>query len=417
MFYHVSFRGSFILSRSKEKIRVGLWMIGACGGVGSTVALGIAALKKNLTQATGLVSALPPFASSGLVSAGSIVVGGHEIRSESFLSSVQRMHKNANLFDHQQIQSCATQLRNMQRNIRPGTLYGAGSDVIKMANRSKTPKEKSPARVIERLRSDMVGFKKKNKLDVVVVINVASTEPACKKSTAHSSYAKLSQAIARPGSTVLPTSSLYALAAIEAGCPYINFTPSNGINIRAIQERANSLGVPYMGNDGKTGETLVKSALAPMFAMRNLNVLSWVGQNILGNRDGEILNDPATRSAKIASKDQTIAQIMGHTPMTIVSIDYVPSLDDWKVAWDFIHFQGFLDTKMSLQFTWQGSDSILAAPLIIDLVRFAAFAWQKNECGPMKHLAYFFKNPIGVKEHNLFMQWQALVEHIHPEKK
>ena len=156
----------------------------------------------------------------------------------------------------------------------------------------------------------------------------------------------------------------------------------------------------------------MKSVLAPMFAMRNLNVLSWIGQNILGNRDGEILKDPTIKSAKIISKDKTVSQIMGKSPMTHVSINYVPSLDDWKVAWDFIHFEGFLGTKMSMQFIWQGSDSILAAPLIIDLVRLSALEYRAGRSGPMKHLGYFFKDPIDVNDHNLHLQWQTLVDHI-----
>ncbi len=149
-----------------------------------------------------------------------------------------------------------------------------------------------------------------------------------------------------------------------------------------------------------------------MFAMRNLPVLSWFGQNILGNRDGVVLSDPRTRLAKIRSKDKLLSQIVGRKTATHVSIDYVESLDDWKVAWDFIHFEGFLGTKMSMQFTWWGSDSILAAPLIIDLARLAALESRAGRCGAMKHLAYFFKDPIDVEEHDLSGQWQRLVEHV-----
>jgi len=103
-----------------------------------------------------------------------------------------------------------------------------------------------------------------------------------------------------------------------------------------------------MGSDGKTGETLIKSALAPMFAMRNLQILSWSGQNILGNRDGLVLRDPSTRMSKITSKDGIISHIVGGKPETLISIDYVSSLDDWKVTWDFIYFAGFCNTKMTI---------------------------------------------------------------------
>ena len=169
-----------------------------------------------------------------------------------------------------------------------------------------------------------------------------------------------------------------------------------------------------MGCDGKTGETLVKSALAPMFAMRHLPVLSWIGQNVLGNRDGAVLSDPATRSAKIRSKDKTAKVLIGDEAVTKVSIDYVPSLSDWKIAWDFVHFRGFLGTKMSLQFTWQGADSALAAPLIIDLARLMALEHRRGHAGAMKHLAFFFKDPMETTEFNLFAQWQALLAHVQP---
>ena len=154
--------------------------------------------------------------------------------------------------------------------------------------------------------------------------------------------------------------------------------------------------MPHAGQDLKTGETLVKSVLAPMFARRNLRVLSWVGHNILGNRDGQVLNDPDNKASKVKSKDALLAELLGYKPQSLVSIEYVESLDDWKTAWDHIHFEGFLGTKMMLQFTWQGCDSLLAAPLVIDLVRLAALAQRRGESGVMPHLACFFKSPVGV---------------------
>lgn len=400
------------------KDKVGLWMIGAGGRVGSAVALGVTALSKRLTQPTGLVSALPVFDSVPLIAPGTIVIGGHEVRSETILDAIAAAHEKANLFDENVIRRCAPRLREVQRNLRPGSLYGAGptihnlADMQPMRSAGGFKKERSGAAAVARLSADIEAFRRRHALDCVVVIHVASTEPPFRRNAAHARFDKLQRALSRPGSKVLPTSSLYALAAIEAGCPFINFTPSLGVNVPAIQERARTRGVPFMGSDGKTGETLVKSILAPMFAMRHLPVLSWVGQNILGNRDGAVLRDPKTRQSKIQTKDKIVSRIVGRSPTTLVSIDYVPSLDDWKVAWDFIHFEGFLATKMSMQFTWYGSDSILAAPLIIDLVRLAVLEWKRGASGPMPHLGFFFKDPINVHEHDLFTQWRRLVEHV-----
>ena len=187
--------------------------------------------------------------------------------------------------------------------------------------------------------------------------------------------------------------------------PYVNFTPSLGTSCPRSDELARVRGVPHAGKDGKTGETLLKSVLAPMFAARNLRVLSWVGHNILGNGDGRVLNDPANKASKVKSKDAALASILGYKPQSLVSIEYVESLDDWKTAWDHIHFEGFLGTKMTLQFTWQGCDSVLAAPLVIDLARLMLLAQRRGESGVLSHLACFFKSPMGTDEHDFFRQW------------
>jgi myo-inositol-1-phosphate synthase len=212
------------------------------------------------------------------------------------------------------------------------------------------------------------------------------------------------------GSALLPASSLYAIAALELQMPYINFTPSLGASPAAIQELATIRGTCHAGQDGKTGETLLKSVIAPMFAARNLQVLSWVGHNIFGNLDGLVLDDPANKASKIKGKDKLVGEILGYEPQTLVSIEYIRSLGDWKTAWDHIHFRGFLGTPMTLQFTWQGCDSLLAAPLVLDLVRFIEFAARRGETGVLSYLGSFFKRPIGLAEHAFSRQFQLLCD-------
>ncbi len=386
-------------------------MIGGCGRVGSAVALGIAALRRRKIAPDGLVSELPPFEDAKLVAPGSLVVGGHEIRNETLLDAVREAHRLAGLYSPELIKVCAPDLRAAQRNFRPGTLLGLSPSVRALLDGAAVPKDETAAAAVERLAEDIRSFKRRHRLDLVVVVNAASSEPAPPASITGAAVGGLAKAMSKKGSAAIPASTIYALAAIESGSPYVNFTPSPGL-LPAIREKADRAGLLYMGNDGKTGETLVKSALAPMFAMRNLPVLSWVGQNILGNRDGQVLRDPGVRAGKVLSKDKVVSSIVPGNPTTLVSIEYVPSLDDWKVAWDHIHFSGFLGTKMAMQFTWQGCDSILAAPLIIDLVRFTALEARRGASGPMKHLAFFFKDPIGVREHDLSTQWRGLIEHV-----
>jgi myo-inositol-1-phosphate synthase len=132
--------------------------------------------------------------------------------------------------------------------------------------------------------------------------------------------------------------------------------------------------------------------------------MSWVGHNIFGNMDGKVLDDPRNKSAKVRSKDHLLASILGYPPQTHVSIEYIESLGDWKTAWDHVHFRGFLGTPMTLQFTWQGCDSILAAPLVLDLVRLVDRGRRAGEYGGLAWLSCFFKSPIGVEEQDFFRQ-------------
>ena len=155
-----------------------------------------------------------------------------------------------------------------------------------------------------------------------------------------------------------------------------------------------------------------KSVLAPMFKCRNLEVMSWEGFNILGNMDGQVLDHAENRKSKIKTKDSILPKILGYSPHSKVHINYVPSLGDQKTAWDFIHFKGFLGARMSLQFTWQGFDSALAAPLILDLVRLAELAHRRGESGLMIHLASYFKDPLGVPEQSFAHQFDMLENYV-----
>ena len=145
-----------------------------------------------------------------------------------------------------------------------------------------------------------------------------------------------------------------------------------------------------------------------MMAQRNLQVLSWVGHNIFGNLDGRVLDDPVNKQTKLASKDRLLGEILGYRPQTLTSIEFIQSLGEWKTAWDHIHFAGFLGTPMILQLTWQGCDSILAAPLVLDLVRLTEAARRRGETGLLRFLASFFKSPLGVSEHRFDRQYQML---------
>jgi myo-inositol-1-phosphate synthase len=387
--------------------RVGLWLIGAFGSVGSTVALGLASLARKLSPPTGLVTALPVCDRLDLDDPGAFVVGGHDIRRTDFRETVLGLNERSHIFSARQIEACTPELTAWTANIRPGTILQSNETIRAMAELPEAQKARSPREAIDRVQTDLKAFQAKHRLDQVVVINVASTEPPFELSDEHRRLEALETALDRANPPGLPASGIYAYAALDLALPYVNFTPSLGTSCPALDELARRRGVPHGGKDGKTGETLLKSVLAPMFAARNLRVLSWIGHNILGGGDGRVLNDPANKASKVKSKDAALGSILGYRPQSLVSIEYVESLDDWKTAWDHIHFEGFLGTKMAMQFTWEGCDSVLAAPLVIDLARLALLAQRRGETGVMAHLACFFKSPIGTDEHDFARQWAA----------
>ena len=391
--------------------RVGLWLIGALGGVAGTLALGLAALRRGLAGTTALTTALPLFDGLDLDDPGHFVLGGHDIRRSNLRQTVLDLHQRAQVFDRSVVEACQADLDLWSENIRPGTVLQSGDRIASLAEIPDARGPDTSREVIARLQDDMRAFQERHRLAQVVVINVASTEPPFEVGEVHSSVDRLAKALSQ-GQPVLPSSSLYSWAALELGLPYINFTPSLGASAPALEELAARHGAVCAGKDGKTGETLLKSVLAPMFACRNLEVLSWVGHNIFGNRDGLVLDDPANKESKLRTKDAVVSQILGYWPQTHVSIEYIPSLDDWKTAWDHVHFRGFLDVKMNLQFTWQGCDSVLAAPLVIDLARLTLLSQRRGEVGVLRHLACFFKSPMGVTEHNFFRQFGMLVDYV-----
>lgn len=391
--------------------RVGIWLIGAYGGVASTAALGLAAWARGLTDTTSLVTALPLFEKLHLDAPQQFVVGGHEIRQGGFRQTVAELHQRSNIFDRDLMEACAPDLEQWEANVRPGSILQVGGTISTLADWKGLPTDSTAQQSIDRIQADLRAFQKKHHLDQVVVINVSSTEPLFELGPVHARLESLVPAL-KTEAGILPASSLYAYAALDLGFAYVNFTPSLGASIPALIELAKQRKTVIAGKDGKTGETLMKSVLAPMFSHRNLQILSWVGHNIFGNRDGIVLNDPANKASKVKTKDQVISSIVGYKPQTLVTIEYIESLDDWKTAWNHIHYRGFLGTKMMLQFTWQGCDSILAAPLVLDLARLALLGQRRGDIGVLKHLACFFKNPMDVSEHDFFKEFALLEQYV-----
>jgi myo-inositol-1-phosphate synthase len=392
--------------------RIGIWFIGAKGGVATTSIVGLVALEQGLTGPQGLVTQLPLFANLGLPQWGDFVIGGHDIRTTSLHAEAMQLARVSRAIDPEMVNKCQAALDRIDQNIRPGTLVNVGPTIAKFADADLRAKAESPRGAIERIQADLKAFVKDQQLDQLIVMNVASTEPPLDEAALPQRWADMARLLERPNDCPLAASSIYAIAALELGYPYVNFTPSTGSAPAALCELAIERDTCHMGHDGKTGETLLKSVLAPMFAARNLEVMSWVGHNIFGNMDGKVLDDPANKATKVRSKDRLLKQLLGYAPQTLVSIEYIESLGDWKTAWDHIHFKGFLGTPMIMQFTWQGCDSLLAAPLVIDLVRLTERAHRAGERGLLTFLASFFKSPLGTTEHTFVKQFQMLEDWV-----
>ncbi|AEB46691.1 MULTISPECIES: inositol-3-phosphate synthase [Micromonospora] len=374
-------------------MRTGVWLVGARGSVATTSIVGALALRAGLTRPTGCVTELPAVGGPALPTFSDLVFGGHDVVATPLAKRAETLAA-AGVLPARLVAALPEELAAVDQELRPAPTDGSQAD---------------RAAAIVR---DLTGFRDRHGLARVVVVNVSATEAAPEPHPAHADPAALSAALTGPDE-VLPPSSLYAYAAVTAGCPYVDFTPSTGLRLPALSALAEQHRVPYAGHDGKTGETLLKSVLAPMFAMRNLHVRSWSGTNLLGGGDGATLADPAANAAKVRSKQRVLGETLGYLPQGDTRIDYVEELGDFKTAWDLITFAGFLGTGMRLEFTWHGCDSALAAPLVLDLARLAAAAHAAGRSGPLTELAFFFKDPLGEGTHSLADQWTRLCEFAH----
>ncbi|MBO0916167.1 inositol-3-phosphate synthase [Streptomyces laculatispora] len=352
-----------IPARAESGSGTGVWFIGARGSVATTAVAGCAALAAGLYGPTGMVTESPAFAAASLPALSGLVFGGHDTVNWPLPKRAEALAEQG-VLPHGLVRAVHRELAAVEREIRTGG---------PMAGDPRGDEE-----LITAFAADIEGFTRRGGLARTVVVNVASTEPA-----------------PVAGADRLPASSLYAAAALRAGCAYVNFTPSTGIRHPALAEAAAAAGVPYAGRDGKTGQTLLRAVLAPMFRQRALDVRAWSGTNLLGGGDGAALADSAAAAAKNAGKNRVLEDNLGALPEGEVHIDDVPALGEWKTAWDHVAFEGFLGSRMILQTIWQGCDSALAAPLVLDLARLAARAHEAGITGSLPSLGFYFKDPDG----------------------
>lgn len=273
--------------------------------------------------------------------------------------------------------------------------------------------------LMEQVKQDIENFKKENNCDRVVVIWCGSTEVFTPLGEVHKSLAALEKGMKENHKDIAP-SNVYAYAAVSMGIPYINGAPNLTVDIPAMWELAEKTNTPICGKDFKTGQTMLKTVLSPMLKTRMLGLDGWFSTNILGNRDGEVLDDPGSFKTKEESKLSVIDNILqpelypelyGNVYHK-VRINYYPPRNDDKEGWDNIDLFGWLGYKMQMKVDFLCKDSILAAPLCLDLVLFTDLAKRAGMSGIQEWLSFYFKSPMHepskIAEHDLFIQYVKL---------
>jgi myo-inositol-1-phosphate synthase len=290
---------------------------------------------------------------------------------------------------------------------------------VKRLNGTNIKSGKNKMELAEQLMADMANFKRDKGCDRLVIVWAASTEIYLEPSEIHQTIEAFEKAMYDNDPRIAP-SMIYAYAAIKSGIPFANGAPNLTLDIPALTKLAEQSGVPICGKDFKTGQTLMKTILAPGLKARMLGLEGWYSTNILGNRDGEVLDDPENFKTKEESKLsvlETILQPDAHPDLYgnfshVVRINYYPPRGDNKEGWDNIDIFGWLGYKMQIKIDFLCRDSILAAPLCLDLALFLDLAQRAGMKGIQEWLSFYFKapqTPAGLyPEHDLFIQLKKL---------
>ena len=385
---------------------VGVAVVGLGGAVATTAVAGVELLRMGGAGPEGLPFAELGSAVDGLAGYTDLVFGGWDLSGDS-LAKAASVH---GVLDRDQLEAVTPALEA----ITPWAAAGSEEFCRNVTGANTVVAEGLRARS-EVIRADLRRFRQERDLDGLVVVHLASTErwPALDEPALQSPEA-FERGLDADDPAIGPA-MLYAYAAIMEGAGYVNFTPSLAADVPALVALADRRGVPVCGKDGKTGQTMLKTVLAPMFRSRALRVDGWYSTNILGNRDGQALDDPDSLASKIRTKGSVLDSILGYPVEDhLVRIDYYRPRGDAKEAWDNIDVTGFLGQRMQVKVDFLARDSILAAPLIIELARLVDLAQQRGDGGVQTQLGYFFKAPMTpegeVAENALLVQEKVLLD-------
>jgi myo-inositol-1-phosphate synthase len=395
------------------------------GAVATTFIAGVQAIRKGIGKPIGSLTqlghirlgkrtdnnspAIKDYVS--LANLDDIVFGGWDIFPEN---AYQAALKAGVLDEHKHLLPLKAELEA----IKPMTAVFEQAYVKKL-NGPNVKKGTSKMHLAEQLMEDIKTFKETNGCDRLVAVWCGSTEVYRMPGDVHSSLAKFEDGLRSSHDEIAP-SQIYAYACLKMGVPYANGAPNLSVDTAALLELARKQGLPITGKDFKTGQTLMKTILAPGFKARMLGLDGWYSTNILGNRDGEVLDDPESFKSKEVSKLGVIDTILQPEKYPdlygnishVVRINYYPPRGDAKEGWDNIDIVGWLGYPMQIKVNFLCRDSILAAPIVLDLALFMDFAHRAGMSGIQEWLSFYWKSPMTPEglypEHDLFIQLMKL---------
>jgi len=403
--------------------KVGILLVGL-GAVSTTTIAGIMAVRKGLAKPIGSLTEMgtvrlgkrtegrSPLIRDFVPIAGlnQLVFGGWDI----FEDNCYEAAKTAGVLEA----TVLDQVRDELAAIKPWPAV-FDRQYVKRLDGPNIKKGKDKKDLAEQVIDDMRRFKAEHKLDRLVMVWCGSTEIFLTETAAHQSLAAFEKAL-EDNDPSIPSSMIYAYAAIREGIPYCNAAPNLSADVPALLELAQKTGSPLAGKDLKTGQTLIKTIIAPGLKARLLGVAGWYSTNILGNRDGEVLDDPESFKTKEESKKSVLDYILQPDLYPdlysdlhhVVRINYYPPRGDNKEGWDNIDLFGWLGYPMQLKINFLCRDSILAAPIVLDVALFLDLAHRAGFTGIQEWLSFYFKSPMHAAglypEHDLFIQLMKL---------
>lgn len=407
----------------EPKGKLGVLLVGL-GAVSTTFIAGVEAIKKGLAEPIGSLTQMGTIRLGKrtdnrvpkikdfvpLASLDDLVFGAWDIFEEDAYESA--LH--AGVLERELV----NQLKAELQGVRPMKAV-FDQHYVKRLNGTHTKQGANKMEMAEQLIEDITNFKHANECDRVVMIWCASTEVFMKSGRDHEDIKSFEQAM-RENSPAIAPSMIYAYAALKAGVPFANGAPNLTVDVPALTRLAINEGLPVCGKDFKTGQTLMKTILAPGLKSRLLGLHGWFSTNILGNRDGEVLDDPESFKTKEESKLSVLEYILQPDVYPtlykdfshIVRINYYPPRGDNKEGWDNIDIFGWLGYPMQIKIDFLCRDSILAAPIVLDLALFLDLAHRAGMRGIQEWLSFYFKSPMTAPElypeHDLFIQLMKL---------